>query len=140
MNKFNFFKRMNKDELDEWLTKKEERRQIRAEHKILRRTNKFEEKARMNGIKKKQRWFHIFSKWFFLGIILVSISVCFSLLNNKTNTGSLGVLLTFLSAFFSTIGISLFVGSIFDFSKNSEAFIGAVSKILSDIVVSKKLF
>ncbi len=138
MQKLSFFKKMDNDELDEYLIAREERRKIRAEHRIVRKTNKNEEKARINGIKKKQRWFHFFSKWFFLGIILVCISVCISLSIEKINSNSLEILLTFLSAFFSTIGVSLFVGSIFDFSKNSEAFIAAVSKILSDIVVSKK--
>lgn len=42
-----------------------------------------------------------------------------------------------VSGVLSSLGVALVIGAIFDFSKNSEAFVHFVSNILSDIVVSK---
>ncbi len=36
-----------------------------------------------------------------------------------------------------TVGIAFMLGTIFDFSKNSEGFIEFISKILADIVIGK---
>ena len=42
-----------------------------------------------------------------------------------------------ITNFLSTVGIALAIGSIFDFSKNSQDFMDFVSNILKDIIVSK---
>ncbi len=86
-------------------------------------------------------WFHFFTKWFFLGIVLVVGSICISFYSQSLPSEGVNELtktvLTVVSGIISTIGISLFVGCVFDFSKNSDAFVRFVSRILSDIVVSK---
>lgn len=139
----NIFKKEKKTNkaLDDYLAEKEEERQIRAKHKIIRKRNKSDEKASMNEIKNKQRWFHFFTKWFFLGIIFVILSICISFyaesLGEANESALFKSVLSVVSGVISTIGISLFVGCVFDFSKNSDAFMEFVSKILSDIVVSK---
>ena len=136
MKKICFFHKKSNCELDEHLRLKEEKRKIRAKHRIIRKTNKLEEKTSMRDAKKKQQWFHFFTKWFFLGIILVIMSLCISSWED-TATGLLKSILPIISGVISTIGVSLFIGCVFDFSKNSDAFVSLVSKILSDIVVSK---
>lgn len=106
---------------------------------------KTEHNDRINSYKlkkgKKHHWFNFFTKWFFLGIILVLLSVCISSyvdsLSNNSFMYDFRKVLSIVSTLLSTFGIALFVGCIFDFSKNSEAFVAFVSKILSDIVVSK---
>lgn len=124
------------------LCKKEERRQIKAEHKIIKKEHKAQEKKKRLTIKEKQYWFNFFTKWFFVGIILVLLSICISFFAEKIDTEnviySLKPVFTVVSGILSSVGIALFVGCVFDFSKNSEAFVGFVSNILSDIVVSKK--
>ncbi len=141
MKKMLDMKKMNNTDLEKYLTEKEEKRQIRVKHKIISKRNKSIEKASMNEIQKKQQWFHFFTKWFFLGIIFVTLSICISFYAETLGDDNTKVLLknvlSVLSGVISTIGISLFVGCVFDFSKNSDAFIGFVSRILSDIVVSK---
>ena len=87
-------------------------------------------------VTQKQKWFHFFTKWFFLGLFLILFSVLTSLLW-VPQTAFLRSLSMILSSLLSTVGAALLVGSIFDFSKNSEAFIQFVSKILSDIIISK---
>lgn len=103
---------------------------------------KIEHKKTSNSFKEKDHhWFNFFTKWFFFGIILILISVCLSFYVDKLPTDSLmydyRMVLSIAANLLSTLGIALFVGCIFDFSKNSEAFVSFVSKILSDIVVSK---
>lgn len=124
------------------LEEKESVRQAKAEHKITKKENKNNEKNKKLKIKKKTKWFNFFTKWFFIGIILVLISICISMfINSVSNNQILNMLkplLTIISGILSTLGIALFVGCVFDFSKNSEAFVSFVSNILSDIVVSKK--
>lgn len=124
------------------LRENEERRVIKAEHKIQKKENKTEERKRKQKIKGDLHWFNFFTKWFFIGIILVLLSICLSMyidsIGNNSNLYNLKPLFTILSGILSTIGIALFVGCVFDFSKNSEAFVAFLSKILSDIVVSKK--
>ncbi len=141
MKNFPFSCTKNSDELDKILEKKEEKRKIRKKHKLIRKKNKATEKETLNEIKKKQQWFHFFTKWFFLGIIFVILSICISFYAEILGESSANVLLknilSVVSGVLSTIGISLFVGCVFDFSKNSDAFMEFVSKILSDIVVSK---
>ena len=121
MKKIYFFHKKSNCELEEYLMQKEEKRKIRAKHRIIRKANKTEEKEKICDIKKKQQWFHFFTKWFFFGIILVVISFCISLCEDKI-TGLLKNILPIISAVTSTIGVSLFVGCVFDFSKNSMFF------------------
>lgn len=141
MKKIFVRRKKSPDDLDVYLSQKEEKRQIRVRHKIIRKQNKSLEKVSMNEIKKKQQWFHFFTKWFFLGIFFVTLSICISVfaesIDDKSEDSLFYIVLSIVSGVISTIGISLFVGCVFDFSKNSDAFIGFVSRILSDIVVSK---
>ncbi len=129
-------------ELEESLKNKEEIRSIKQKYKLIRKENKVKEKKQRNSIKEKHHWFNFFTKWFFIGIILVLLSIVLSSFTQSISSES--VLHSFkpffniLAGLLSAIGISLFVGCIFDFSKNSEAFVSFVTKILSDIVVSKK--
>lgn len=139
MNKKRFGRIEDIAELDRRLEEKEEKRKTRKKHKLIRKRNKIQERKKLNEIKKKQQWFHFFTKWFFLGIILVILSICISFYSQNVNKENpfLSTILSIVSGVISTIGISLFVGCVFDFSKNSDAFVDFVSRILSDIVVSK---
>ena len=137
-----FFKKTDINTYESKLKNSEERRRIKAEHKIIKKENKKQEKKRKQKIQNKSHWFNFFTKWFFIGIILVLLSICLSMYRDSINDNSflynIKPMLTIVSGILSTIGIALFVGCIFDFSKNSEAFVAFVSSILSDIVVSKK--
>lgn len=138
-----FFMRKPKEEIDpqklkENLSKEEEIRQVKANYKIQKKKNKAKEKK---VVRKNRNWFNFFTKWFFVGLILVIISIFISMYFDKIAVSHWAYeyrfVATVVSSILSTIGTALFIGCIFDFSKNSEAFIGFVSNILSDIVVSK---
>lgn len=108
---------------------------------FFKKANKEKNKKAKKGTS-KLTIFSFFTKWFFVGIILVLISI---LLHEYVDQITKEDALYFLRHVFriiadilTTVGIALFVGCVFDFSKNSEAFIVFVSDILSDIVVSKK--
>lgn len=137
-----FFRSNNLKEIEKKLESREEHRKIKAEHRLKKKENKNKEKKRKQKIKGKSHWFNFFTKWFFIGIILVLISICISMYIDNIEYGSylypFRPIFTIISGILSTLGIALFVGCIFDFSKNSEAFVAFVSNILSDIVVSKK--
>lgn len=139
---FRFWKNKDIQKTKEKLVHKEELRQLKAEHKLNKKQNKYEENKKKSKIKEKTKWFNFFTKWFFIGIILVLLSVCLSIYIESIRAYSfiynLKPLFSIISGILSTVGIALFVGCVFDFSKNSEAFVSFVSNILSDIVVSKK--
>lgn len=78
------------------------------------------------------KWFHFFSIYSVIGIILILISIIVDLLNEEY------IILDILIKFLDTIGIALLIGSIFDFSKNSQSFLDFVSSLLYEIVVSKE--
>lgn len=77
-----------------------------------------------------QKWYRFFNKWTWFGIIIVLISI---ILNLKWNNTGIDI----LSSLLKTIGITLIIGAIFDFSKNSSDFTEFVSSLLSDIIISK---
>lgn len=91
-------------------------------------------------VQKENKIFKILKMFFngctFLGFILILLSIIFTLLD-KTYNLCPNWLTEIISNLLSTIGIALFIGAFFDFSKNSKEFIDFVSNILSDIVVSK---
>ena len=72
-----------------------------------------------------------FNKFFVIGFITILISVIIDL---SINDCIIKMIIVNLS---NTIGIALLIGSIFDFSKNSNDFMDFVSSILKDIIVSK---
>lgn len=72
-----------------------------------------------------------FNKYFIIGLITILFSIIFDL---KLEDDFLG--LTIVNVL-NTIGVALLIGSIFDFSKNSNDFMDFVSSILKDIIVSK---
>ncbi len=148
-------------EQKEKLHLKEEKRKTKAEAKYEKRKNKLTEKinnkqqnnnhklAKMQlkeVLKKEQdqisnkhlhlRWYNFFTKWFFIGLFLVFAGLCISLLAQNV-IELLKPCLDVLAGLFSSVGVALFVGCIFDFSKNSEEFVAFISKLLSDIIVSK---
>lgn len=86
-----------------------------------------------------QAWFSFFTRWFFLGLVLLCCSVIISacVVPLFETVPFAKAIFTIAEGVLSAIGIALVVGAIFDFSKNSEAFVRFVSNILSDIVVSK---
>lgn len=83
------------------------------------------------------KWFNFFTKWFFIGLFLILLSVVASVLWVPQSLLEESLSMIF-SGLLSTVGIALLLGAVFDFSKNSEAFIQFVSKILKDIVMSKR--
>lgn len=83
-----------------------------------------------------KKWFNFFTRWFFLGIILILVS----LILGELDTAQLpycSMIQPIVSGLLSSVGIALLVGSVFDFSKNSEAFLQLITSVLSEIVVSK---
>ena len=72
-----------------------------------------------------------FNKFFVIGFITILISIIIDL---SINDCIIKMIIVNLS---NTIGIALLIGSIFDFSKNSNDFMDFVSSILKDIIVSK---
>lgn len=78
------------------------------------------------------KFFHrFFNKFFVIGFITILISIIIDL---SINDCIIKMIIVNLS---NTIGIALLIGSIFDFSKNSNDFMDFVSSILKDIIVSK---
>lgn len=80
---------------------------------------------------KKLPWFHLFSKFSVIGSGLILLSIIIDL--NDFGYFFVAVVTNFMQ----TVGVALLIGSIFDFSKNSEEFMVFVSNILKDIIVSK---
>ena len=72
-----------------------------------------------------------FNKFFVIGFITILISIIIDL---SINDCIMKMIIVNMS---NTIGIALLIGSIFDFSKNSNDFMDFVSSILKDIIVSK---
>lgn len=72
-----------------------------------------------------------FSQFFVYGIIVI---LCANIINLYFEDS---FLINVLVNTLSTIGIALFIGSIFDFSKNSKEFMDFISNILKDIIISK---
>lgn len=139
-------------ELREQFEKKEAKRKERARQRELRAEAKQEvqrarrsrklqtsqekqEYRRRRRQSKDRRWFSFFTKWFFIGLGLIAVSIGITLILQPQDKLEKGISL--LSGLLSTVGIALLVGAIFDFSKNSEAFIKFVTSILSDIIMSK---
>lgn len=73
-----------------------------------------------------------FTRYTIWGFVLILIAIIMDLCNS-TDIFYIDI----LQNIFSTLGVALLVGAIFDFSKNSETFTLFVSNILRDIVVSK---
>lgn len=72
-----------------------------------------------------------FNKYFVGGLIVILVSIILNLLLTDSFLKSLVVELL------NTVGVAMLIGSIFDFSKNSNDFMDFVSNILKDIIVSK---
>lgn len=115
------------------------------EARLLRRQQKQEDKLAAQQLKSAYRqahskaWFSFFTKWFFVGLLLICGSVILSscIAPLIVSMPFLHAVCTVTAGISSAVGIALVVGAVFDFSKNSEAFVQFVSNILSDIVVSK---
>ncbi len=113
---------------------KRERKQARREAKLQARIDKQEYRRRIHQ-NRERKWFSFFTKWFFIGLLLITISMAVTLALQPQSKVEKGI--SILTGVLSTVGIALLVGAIFDFSKNSEAFIKFVTNILSDIIMSK---
>lgn len=136
-------------QLAEKRDEKERRRQAKVAYNAAVKMHKQEEKENARKLKQERKekrrkeksnrplkWFHFFTKWFFLGLSLIIASVFFSLIPAESHT-LFTEIQRIVSGVLSSLGVALVIGAIFDFSKNSEAFVHFVSNILSDIVVSK---
>ncbi len=73
----------------------------------------------------------IFGKFFSMGLILILISC---ILNIKFDNF---FILQVIENYMSTVGVALLIGSIFDFSKNSEDFVLFMSNIIKRIIITK---
>lgn len=121
-------------------TEKEELQKSRNQYRLNRKEEKIRFKKERRRIKDKNLiWYNFFTIWFWLGLVLMLTSLVIPAVfdPNKLNT-VLKKAVDIFAGLLSSIGIALLVGCIFDFSKNSEAFMAFVSKLLSDIIVSKK--
>ena len=72
-----------------------------------------------------------FNKYFCFGIVIILISIILECIVPKCTVQNIAY------NTFRTIGIALMIGSIFDFSKNSNDFMEFVSSLLKDIIISK---
>lgn len=72
-----------------------------------------------------------FNKYFCFGIVIILISIILECIVPKCTVQNIAY------NTFRTIGIALMIGSIFDFSKNSNDFMEFVSNLLKDIIISK---
>lgn len=107
----------NEQEKEQYLKKLKEKNQERQNQKIKKKSGFL-------------RWFSIFNKYTLFGVIAILISIIINILLDNFY-GQV------ISSFLQTIGIALLLGAIFDYSKNSQAFMELVSNILKEIVVSK---
>lgn len=129
----------------EKIRRKTKQKKALNEAKLRRRQQIQDDKLAKKELKsaykqsRPKAWFSFFTKWFVLGLLLLCISVVISafVVPLLETFPLLKSACTILGGVLSAIGIALVVGAIFDFSKNSEAFVQFVSNILSDIVVSK---
>lgn len=108
--------------------------QRRREQKLQSRMDRQEYRRRVVH-SRHRRWFSFFTKWFFIGLVLIAASVSLTLILQPQAKAERGI--SILSGVLSTVGIALMVGAVFDFSKNSEAFVKFITNILSDIIMSK---
>lgn len=123
---------------------KNDRKKQRDKYKvdrILLRKQYREEKERVNNSHPIFRWKNFFTRWFYFGLVLILLSIIISLLYDiflaDFDIQALSIISEIVCGVISAVGIALLVGCVFDFSKNSEGFLEFVSKILSDIIVSK---
>lgn len=77
------------------------------------------------------RWYHFFSKYFVIGMILILIAIIVDQWQYEC------FIIDILKNALQTVGIALLIGSIFDFSKNTKGFLDLVTGILYQIVISK---
>ncbi len=78
------------------------------------------------------------NRFAYIGVGLILISVIANLCESSCPQGIPSFVVSVLCNTLSTIGIALLIGAIFDLAKNSQEFIESISKILSNIVVSKE--
>ena len=87
---------------------------------------------------KKIRIVHLFlNRFTYIGCILILFSIIINLNRSFLSTYISNFFISLVCDVLSTVGIALFIGAIFDLAKNSEEFIESISRILSNIVVSK---
>lgn len=86
----------------------------------------------------KMKIFRLFCNRFtYIGFVLILISIVINLCTPYLSDCISVFFISLICSLLSTIGIALFIGAIFDLAKNSQEFVESVSKILSNIVVSK---
>lgn len=122
---------------------KDNRNEHRRECKKIRERHR-KEKDEINGAVGELKWYNLFTRWFAIGIILILFSLCITFIQtticatDKTGFKILNGFLQIIIGLLSSVGIALLVGSVFDFSKNSEAFTSFVSNIIKKIIVTKE--
>lgn len=103
---------------------------------MFKKTEKENPPARTN--EKEASLFNLFfTKYTYVGFIFILFSAIITLIGDKVTNPLLLWPFNIFSDLLSTIGIALFIGAIFDMAKNSSAFVEMISKILSNIVISK---
>lgn len=101
-------------------------------------SRKNERRRRANRRKQKsgfKKWFKLFNKFSFWGLILILIGI---ILDLEFKTYEIYRYIQIIDRVLETIGTALLIGAIFDFSKNSNDFTDLISSILSDIIISRK--
>lgn len=93
----------------------------------------------MNGDDRpKMKVSHLFlNRFTYFGLLLILLSVITDLGKDGLAKYLPAFLISLISGVLSTVGVALLVGAVFDLAKNSEEFVTSVSRVLSDIVVSK---
>lgn len=90
------------------------------------------------SISPKMNLFGLFCNRFtYIGCALILVSVILNLCEDSLGKYISPFLISLICNLLSTVGIALFVGAIFDLAKNSQEFVESISKILSNIVISK---
>lgn len=81
---------------------------------------------------------HLFlNRFTYIGCGFILLSIIINLVEDPLSKYVASFVISIVCNALSTIGIALFIGAIFDLAKNSQEFVDSISKILSNIVVSK---
>lgn len=98
-------------------------------------------KRKEDGFKTFKNFFRFFNGYFVLGIIIILVSIIVDVYYDgesmESTKSMIPLIPIIIEDFLRAIGIALVIGSVFDFSKNSEGFMTMVSNLLKEIIISK---
>ena len=139
---------LNNPDDAESLTQRQKKKLLKRAQKSQYKIEKLQVKKELNKAKeaiykgnKLFRWKNFFTRWFFIGLGFILVSIIVAMISDLLTTNGMYspvLAVNIIAGALSSVGIAFLIGSVFDFSRNSESFIEFVSDILTDIVISKK--